>query len=459
VWAIVATGFNYTTTTEGPLLMFAFDRRVEYTITLGVLDDDTPDGTTDQVRVVVDMRQIKTNPPTVGWTLPVSPAEGELATFTATAQDPFPAGSGLQQAFLFEWEFGDGGRATGATVSHSFAARETPYTVRLTVTDEDDDKTVLTGNVTVKNLPPVIASVRPIDVKAGSKGTTDISATDLTEGAITISLGEGSPKWVSIEGTKLVAKPKSDTVVGTYLVTVKVRDSMGAETDTFVPIVVSSEEGGLVARPVSWGPFLAIVIVVLILFIIIALLIARRARAATPPPPPPSPREEEVPGSYPYDTEPVVTRRREQARAAVEPERVRVEVEDEAPPPPPPTAEELYGERARVAPASRPPPAPHPPPHPPPPQAPFAGAGGFELEMEAEAPAPAPPPAQEVKIWRPPAQVREKPIVVQERVVPAPPPPPREWTAPKPATGDSKYKMHGPVPGEKKRYRGAGPPK
>ena len=461
VWAIVATGFNYTTTTEGPVLMFAFDRRVEYTITLGVLDDDTPGGTTAQVRVVVDMRQLKTNPPTVSWTLPASPAEGELATFTATAQDPFPAGSGLQQVFLFEWEFGDGGRDTGATVSHSFAARGTPYTVNLTVTDEDDDTTVLTGYVTVKNLPPVIASVRPIEVKAGSKGTTDIIATDRTAGAITVSLGEGSPKWVTVEGTKLVAKPKSDTVAGTYLVTVKVRDSMGAETATFVPITVSSEEGGLVARPVSWGPFLAIVIVVLILFIIIVLLISRRARAAPPPPPPSSPREEAVAGSYPYDTEPVVTRRREQARAAVETERVRVEMEEEAPSPPAPTAEELYGERARVAPTSRPLPVPHPhpPPLPPPSQAPFAGAGGFELEMEAEAPAPAPPPAQEVKIWRPPAQVREKPIVAQERVVPAPPPPPREWTAPKPAAGDSKYKMHAPAEGEKKRYRGAGPPK
>ena len=457
VWAIVATNFNYTTTTEGPVLMFAFDRRVEYTITLAVLDDDTAGGTTSQVRVVVDMRQIKTNPPTVSWTLPVSPAEGEMATFTATAQDPFPTGPGLQQVFLFEWEFGDGARDTGATVVHSFAAKETDYVVQLTVTDEDDDKTVLTGNVTVRNLPPVIASIKPIEVKVGGRGTTNISATDLTAGAVTISLGEGSPKWVTVDGTKLVAKPKSGTVAGTYLVTVRVTDAMGAGTDTFVPITVGSEEGGLVAKPVSWGPFLAVVIIVLILFIIIALIIARRARASAPPPPPPSPREEEVPGGYPYEAEPVMVRHREPPRAAIEAERVRIEMEEEvAAAPAQPTAEELYGERARVAPAAMPPPPPPPPP------APAAEVGGFELEMEPEEAAPAPPPpppAQEVKIWRPPAQAREKPVAVQQRAAPAPPPPPRERAAPKPAAGDSRYRMHAPAEGEKKRYRGAGPPK
>jgi len=443
--------------------LFAFDRHVEYTITLAVLDDDTSGGTTAQVRVVVEIRQIKTNPPTVSWTLPVSPSEGEMATFTATAQDPFPKGSGLQQAFLFEWEFGDGARATGATVKHSFAAKDTAYVVQLTVTDEDDDKTVLTGNVTVKNLPPVIASIKPIEVKAGGKGTTDISATDLTAGTITISLGEGSPKWLTVEGTKLVAKPKSNTVAGTYLVTVRVLDAMGAETDTFVPITVSSEEGGMVARPVSWGPFLAIVIIVLILFIIIALIIARRARSAPPPPPPPSSREGEVPGGYPYEAEPVMVRHREPPRAAMETDRVRVEMEEEAAAsaaPAPMTAEQLYGERARVA----QPATPHPPRAPPPPPAPAAGAGGFELEMEPEVTASSPPPAQEVKIWRPPPQAREKPVVAQQRVVPAPSPPPRAAAAPapKPApapVGDNKYKMHAPAESEKKRYRGTGPPK
>jgi PKD repeat protein len=68
-------------------------------------------------------------PPSVGFEFsPQTPSAGTEVTFTAEATDP----DGTIASF--EWEFGDGGTASGRTTAHTYDDSGS-YTVTVTVTD------------------------------------------------------------------------------------------------------------------------------------------------------------------------------------------------------------------------------------------------------------------------------------------------------------------------------------
>ncbi len=409
-WTVSSFGQTVTETTTMPLFHFVFDRKVDYTVTLKVTDTDAPEPGTAEVTVTVDKADVVTVPPAAQWTLPVEPQEGQLATFSVSATDPFPAGTTLVQAIEYEWDFGDGTKQAGATVAHSFVASGAPYSIRLTVTDEDNDKTVLTGNVTVRNVMPVVTPPGPIIVRAGGEEETSITATDLTPGGLTLHLAEGSPEWVSVDGMKVLAKPGSSVDAGTYLVTVRVRDAAGGETDTIVAVLVTKME----VAGVTWGGMLAVVIPLLIVFLAIAIVVAKRMQP--PPPPPPRDRDRDSEGRD-YEAQAVLRKRPEKPMARVEPERVDYEMEPEAGPD--------YG----APPAYEVPP---PPPEPEPPS-----SGGFELEME----------------------VGEDYVEAHEQVSTAPPPAPPEWAGRREPLEGDEYRYRGQGTGARPKYKGAGPPR
>ena len=457
LWTISSPGLTYTVTTEEPVLLYTFDRRVEYTVGLTVLDGD--DDKTAQVSVTVPITDIETLPPTVSWTLPIGAVEGQVVTFSASATDPFPQGTTLRQAIDYQWDFGDGSAAgTGPVVTHSFTARENPYLIKLTVRDEDDDTVELWGNVTVGNLAPVVSPVPPITVKSSGTGETTVTATDITPGALTLHLAEGSPAWASVSGMKLTVNPGKDVEAGTYIIFLRVRDPLGTETETFSSVIVTKEE---MTVAVTWSNLLMVMVLVLVIFLVVVILVARRrgppAAAAVAAPPK---REEPTPA--PYGETPRMRRDLEPEPYKVEPERVAVEMEHEPTPAPvrQATAEELYGTRATVAPK-----APAAPP--------AAAPSGFEFEEEIEEapaprasppPAPSPPPRQQA----PPA--RQAPP--QQRPPAAPPRAASPPQAQAPATQQQVRQPQQQQPQQQqtqqqqtqqqqaqKRYRGAGPPR
>jgi hypothetical protein len=73
-----------------------------------------------------------------------------VVTFDASASfDPDGA------IVRYDWEFGDGTTGTGLTAVHTYVVdSETPFTVRLTVTDNDGNQASGTRTVTVSPAPP-----------------------------------------------------------------------------------------------------------------------------------------------------------------------------------------------------------------------------------------------------------------------------------------------------------------
>ena len=425
IWNITSANQRLDLETTDPVLYFTFDRRVDYQISLAVYDDPGEGGMAQITRTIV-ADEIKSIPPEVTWDVPSSVLEGAPVVFRAWAEDPFPDDPGLVEGRIitYTWQFGDGTWANGAEVTHIYQrASATPFTVMLTVVDEDDDQTgPLTQNITVINLPPIISPPDPIIVKSGSRGETTISAEDVTsvDEGLTYLLATNSPDWASMEGNKLVVKPGDDVDPATYIITVRVIDVLDAESQTQVPVVITSDD---TASGISWVQFLAVLIPLLIIVLVVAVLISRRMGPSSS-----GPSKDDAAGGSEYDNLYGEPTRKVRAVSKVDTERVNVDIE--------PTEE---GEPYYPPPAEAPTEVPEPP--------------AYVTEPVEEGPTPMPS-------WMSPSEpeVAEE-VKLSEREVEAPPAAPPEWDRPEEPSSDAPYKFRGAKPEEGAKYRGAGPPK
>jgi PKD repeat protein len=147
----------------------------------------------------------------------------------------------------YDWDFGDGSaHGTDANPSHTYAdAVGSPYTVTLTVTDNDgatdsDTATVTINTHDVQNLPPVAEANGPysgtegVPLSLSSVGSNDPDGTIVS---YDWDFGDGSAHGTDENPSHTYA----DAVGSPYTVTLTVTDNDGA-TDTACTIATISED-------------------------------------------------------------------------------------------------------------------------------------------------------------------------------------------------------------------------
>lgn len=199
-------------TAAGVVVTHAYASPGSYDITLTVTDNSSLNDSETQV--------LRVNaPPTASFV--ADPPQTVLAspvTFNAsTSSDP----DGTIAAFA--WDFGDGVVAGGMVVTHEYATRQ-PFTVTLTVTDNDGTSDTTTRTVLVANRGPLITAPTP------SAGTARITEGDLISFTVTAQDPDLDPLTYSwrvdgvVTGADAATLLLSGSAVGTYTVNVTVSD-------------------------------------------------------------------------------------------------------------------------------------------------------------------------------------------------------------------------------------------
>jgi PKD repeat protein len=147
-------------------------------------DDDegvaNEDDEIDSTETTVTVQEPEQNAdPTASFTAsPSSPASGEAVSFDASA-----SGDADGSIASYEWDFGDGETATGASPSHTYDAAG-DYDVTLAVTDDDGATDTETQTVSVSEAPdPASFQVSNLSVESPVTQGDDASVTATVENA------------------------------------------------------------------------------------------------------------------------------------------------------------------------------------------------------------------------------------------------------------------------------------
>jgi hypothetical protein len=169
---------------------------------------------------------------------PYSATEAVAVSMSAAASTD-PDGDAL----TFAWTFGDGGVATGATVSHTYATYGS-YMVRVIVTDTHGLADTVSTTASVANVPPTIAPATGATINPGDTYTATGSFTDPGAGPFTATVNyrDGSgPTPLTLTGKTFTLSHRY-AAPGTYTVTVTVSDGDVIATQNRTVVVRSSAQ-------------------------------------------------------------------------------------------------------------------------------------------------------------------------------------------------------------------------
>ena len=178
-------------------------------------------------------------PPTAAFTIsPSDPEPNDRVFFNAEESTPGPG----RTIVSYEWDFGDGGMASGITTSHVYTVEGT-FVVTLTVTDDRGQKGATTATVTAKAIGPTAAFVfSPAEPEPNDRVFFDAFESEAGNGRRIVRY-----RWNFVDGTRSeggVNVGHRYSRAGTYTVQLTVTNNL-SETDTAteeVPVGVVVEE-------------------------------------------------------------------------------------------------------------------------------------------------------------------------------------------------------------------------
>ncbi len=174
-------------------------------------------------------------PPTGGFSFsPNIPLAGQNVSFVANVSDPDPGGS----ITSYQWDFGDGATATGASVTHPYTSGGLKH-VTLTATDSGNESNTFSNTVTVDAAAPVASfkvdpASRLVQVDNPTFTFTSLSTDETGINSSVWTFGDGSPPT---PGTT-VTHPYPQA--GSYIVTLKVTDTDGVSSSTSLSVRVNA---------------------------------------------------------------------------------------------------------------------------------------------------------------------------------------------------------------------------
>jgi polyhydroxyalkanoate synthesis regulator phasin len=162
-------------------------------------------------------------------------------------------------ALSYLWSFGDGGTATGISVSHTYA-QDGGYTVRLIVTNPNSLADTITASATVSNVAPTVAAISGATLLPGE--TFSASGSFADPGAdtwtATVDYGDGGGAGALALTGKTFTLSHVYATAGTFTVTVRVTDDDVTSSQTTTVKVLTLAEAAtnaitLVERLVAEG--------------------------------------------------------------------------------------------------------------------------------------------------------------------------------------------------------------
>ncbi|MDQ2054593.1 PKD domain-containing protein [Halobellus sp. H-GB7] len=212
---------DYSVTTEGSGINPANDERIAESTTTTITVQTTPDNQDPSASFSAS---------------PSDPTVGDSVSFDASGSSDADG-----SIASYEWDFGDGTSATGASPSHSYDSAGS-YTVSLTVTDDDGATATTQQTITVSEAAPenqapsASFSASPSDPAVGDSVSFDASGSSDADGSI------ASYEWDFGDGSTDSGDSVTHTFSspGDYDVELTVTDDDGA-TDTTTQTVSVAE--------------------------------------------------------------------------------------------------------------------------------------------------------------------------------------------------------------------------